>query len=453
MSVRPDQNSVSFRVLAFVMTATLVSSLAVSWIAIDSQRTALRADLERRHPARLQQLGRALDGWLAERGTSVAETLAQPDHWPLLEVALDETELPPDWSLAIVGDDGTPIAGRLAPAPRPDRLAEVLPYLAKPKRVAGDAAATYVTARPIPGTNAALVGSVPHAVAFASARAVALRVVIADLCLVALFTLLAHRVTRRILEPIHALSIAARRVSQGDLDVMIDLPYPLDARDEIGVLARTFESMLLRLRTNQREIERNNTRLREQNAELQCANEILEQLSITDGLTKVHNHRYFQELLAHEAKRLERTSTPLSLMLIDLDDFKQLNDRYGHAAGDQVLVRLAQILGEAIRDTDVLARYGGEEFVVLSSSTDLYGASILAEKIRMTVEQTAFPIDERENPVLCTVSIGVAQFGGDAQQLFRAADAALYRAKDQGKNCVVSAHKTEAQPIRRAANG
>jgi diguanylate cyclase (GGDEF)-like protein len=126
-------------------------------------------------------------------------------------------------------------------------------------------------------------------------------------------------------------------------------------------------------------------------------------------------------------------------MLIDLDDFKRLNDQYGHAAGDQVLSRLAQLLNEAIRETDVLARYGGEEFVVLSSGTDLAGACVLAEKIRLSIEQSAFPIDEREHPPLVTVSIGVAQFCGCSKQLFRAADAALYRAKDQGKNCVVEA--------------
>jgi diguanylate cyclase (GGDEF)-like protein len=264
-------------------------------------------------------------------------------------------------------------------------------------------------------------------------------VLVADLCLVILFTLLAQRITRRILEPIHVLSAGARRVSRGELDVQLDLPYALGPSDEIGVLARTFESMLLRLRTNQREIERNNHQLRANNTELQQANEILEQLSITDGLTKLHNHRYFQELLVHESKRLERTGAPLSLMLIDLDDFKRLNDQYGHAAGDQVLSRLAQLLNEAIRETDVLARYGGEEFVVLSSGTDLAGACVLAEKIRLSIEQSAFPIDEREHPPLVTVSIGVAQFCGCSKQLFRAADAALYRAKDQGKNCVVEA--------------
>ena len=124
---------------------------------------------------------------------------------------------------------------------------------------------------------------------------------------------------------------------------------------------------------------------------------------------------------------------PLSLMLIDIDDFKQLNDTYGHAAGDQVLARLAGLVGEAIRDSDALARYGGEEFVVLSGGTDLSGAHVLAEKIRLWIEQARFPIDDREWPLSITVSIGVAQYQGCARQLFRAADMALYRAKDQGQ--------------------
>ena len=230
---------------------------------------------------------------------------------------------------------------------------------------------------------------------------------------------------------------------EGEIDLDIDLAAARRQRDEIGVLTRTFDSMLARLRTNQHEIEHNNLRLRERNLELQHANQILEQLSITDGLTKLHNHRYFQELLAHESKRVDRTGTTMALMLIDLDDFKRLNDSHGHAAGDQVLTAIAERLSDSIRETDLLARYGGEEFVVLSTGTDVISAWILAEKIRLTIEQADFILDDGVTPMPVTVSIGVAEYGGCYKRLFREADAALYRAKAQGKNCVIQASPAE----------
>ncbi|MEE2665797.1 MAG: diguanylate cyclase [Myxococcota bacterium] len=439
MRLRQSRNSVSSRVLAFVSISTLISSLAISWIAIDSQRTALRVDLESRHPTALARRYERLQHWLSGQQTDLEQALAAREQWPLLALGLDEIQHPASRGLQIVDAAGAPVAGVLDPAPHRDTLARALPTLATPRELSGPEADIYATATPIGDSGFYLVSSVARAHAFAPARAVALRVLVADVCLVILFTLLAQRITRRILEPIHALSDGARRVSRGELDVRLDLPYPLGPSDEIGLLARTFESMLQRLRTNQREIERTNQQLRANNDELQQANQVLEQLSITDGLTKLHNHRYFQDLLVHESKRLERTGAPLSLMLIDLDDFKQLNDRYGHAAGDQVLSRLAELLNRAIRETDMLARYGGEEFVVLSSGTDLAGACVLAEKIRLTIEQSAFAIDDRVEPLQVTVSIGVALFRGCSKRMFRAADSALYRAKDQGKNCVIEA--------------
>ncbi|HEY8432064.1 MAG TPA: GGDEF domain-containing protein, partial [Sandaracinaceae bacterium] len=171
--------------------------------------------------------------------------------------------------------------------------------------------------------------------------------------------------------------------------------------------------------------------------QLQQANEVLEQLSITDGLTKLHNHRYFQETLTREIKRVSRTGDSLALLLIDIDDFKALNDRLGHAAGDAVLVRIARILNESVRESDVLARYGGEEFVVLAPGTDLEGVAYLAEKVRTAVAEASFGYDTSGKPLRVTVSIGVAQYAGDRREFFDTADRALYRAKAAGKNCVM----------------
>ena len=198
-----------------------------------------------------------------------------------------------------------------------------------------------------------------------------------------------------------------------------------------------FDRLLRRLRRQQSEIEAVNLDLRGRNAELQQAKETFEQLSITDGLTKLHNHRFFQDHLTREILRVGRTGEPLSILLVDLDDFKQLNDRLGHAAGDELLAGIARILNQSVRATDLLARYGGEEFVVLTPDTDVSGAYRLAEKIRTTVAEACFVLDDSLRPVRVTISIGVAQFGGNRKAFFKAADRALYRAKDHGKNCVV----------------
>ena len=138
-----------------------------------------------------------------------------------------------------------------------------------------------------------------------------------------------------------------------------------------------------------------------------------------------------------EIRRVGRSGEPLSILLVDLDDFKQLNDRLGHAAGDELLAGIAHILNQSVRATDLLARYGGEEFVVLTPDTDLAGAQLLAEKLRTAVAEASFILDESLRPVRVSVSIGVARFAGNRKAFFNAADRALYRAKDLGKNCVV----------------
>jgi diguanylate cyclase (GGDEF)-like protein len=239
------------------------------------------------------------------------------------------------------------------------------------------------------------------------------------------------------MQPIHALSHGAQRILDGQIDHQIPLPAIHD--DELGLLTRTFNAMMQKLHSNQIEIERDRIRLAEKNDELQSANEVLNQLSITDGLTKLHNHRYFQGHLTREIKRVSRTSSPLTLILIDIDDFKQLNDTFGHAAGDEVLISLASIMNENARESDLIARYGGEEFVILMPNTDLPGAVHLAEKIRMAVESTRLIIGDRMKPTDVTISLGVALFKGNRREFFAEADRALYRAKGAGKNCVIIA--------------
>ncbi len=265
--------------------------------------------------------------------------------------------------------------------------------------------------------------------------AVAQRILILDSVVVAVFSLLALRMTRLIVQPVERLGSALRRVADGALDV--ELPEPA-TDDELAVLTRSFNQMMRRLRRDQQEIQRSDASLRASNHELQQANEVLSQLSITDGLTRLHNHRFFQDHLTREIKRVARSQEPLSMLLIDIDDFKALNDRLGHAAGDEVLVRISRLLESRVRDCDLLARYGGEEFVVLCSGTDRVGAYQLAESIRTQAAETEVSLDSALSGTRISLSIGVAQYEGDRKVFFGSADRALYSAKAQGKNCVVS---------------
>jgi diguanylate cyclase (GGDEF)-like protein len=161
--------------------------------------------------------------------------------------------------------------------------------------------------------------------------------------------------------------------------------------------------------------------------------------AIYDELTRLYNFRYFQDRVLSEVRRATRYDTPLTLLMIDADDFKALNDSRGHLAGNMALRRLAAVLRKTVREVDVTARYGGEEFAILLPSTPKLAALKLAEKIRLAVERAGIGKDEKGAGRALTVSIGVASLPGDAagtEELVDRADRALYVAKSMGKNCV-----------------
>ena len=193
------------------------------------------------------------------------------------------------------------------------------------------------------------------------------------------------------------------------------------------------------MRRTHNAVEDANLRLRVQNKELHRMNGVLSQLSITDGLTQLHNHRFFQDFLSREAKRADRTRDDLALILVDIDHFKHWNDKLGHAGGDEILRRIANVMNAHIRAADLLARYGGEEFALVAPGTDLEGAVALAEKMRAAIAQTQFFLNPPSDQENVTVSMGVALYHGDRKKLFTDADQALYRAKASGRDCVMFA--------------
>jgi diguanylate cyclase (GGDEF)-like protein len=165
----------------------------------------------------------------------------------------------------------------------------------------------------------------------------------------------------------------------------------------------------------------------------------LERLSVTDRLTELYNHGYFQQRLEEEIGRATRFNHTLSLIMLDIDNFKDFNDTYGHPRGDRVLQAVSGIIRSNLREMDVAARYGGEEFVIVLPETALEGAAAVAERIREGVEAYAFVGGDDIAPVHRSISVGVASFPAHADTpsgLIEAADNAMYVAKREGKNRV-----------------
>ena len=174
--------------------------------------------------------------------------------------------------------------------------------------------------------------------------------------------------------------------------------------------------------------------------EIKLAMEKMAELSTKDELTDLHNRRYFMEFAEREISGTARYGHNLSLMMLDIDFFKQINDRYGHPAGDTVLKHTARLLKESIRKYDVACRYGGEEFAVIMPNTRLNDARTFCERLRKRIEQTTIRYDSHE--LNYRVSIGLAQYTPDIDlsitHLIKRADAGLYAAKDRGRNQVVA---------------
>ena len=238
----------------------------------------------------------------------------------------------------------------------------------------------------------------------------------------------AYRFGLLIGRPLDRLAEAAAEVAAGDMDV--DLPEAA-AGGEVGYLTGVFNHMVARLRDGRRELDRIHEQLRKQNEEL-------EQLSTTDSLTGLANHRSLMQTIEEQENRFRRDKRGFSVLVADVDHFKQYNDAFGHPAGDEVLKTVADIMRESVRSVDCVARYGGEEFVVLLPDTSAFDALEVAEHIRARVAAKVFTGRK------ITLSIGVSEFptdGDNGEAVIAVADEALYQAKREGRDRAIRARK------------
>jgi len=274
--------------------------------------------------------------------------------------------------------------------------------------------------RRIPQLRWAAVAEAPRDAALREAGVLRSRTVLLLTALVLGVGLLAYMVGLVITRPLERLTEAAGRVAAGDLAVEL----PAGGGGEVGYLTRAFNTLMSRLREKE-------------------AHGELEKLSLTDSLTGLYNRRHLMGTLASEVQRSRRLRRAFSVMLADVDRFKQYNDTYGHLAGDAALVKIAEVFRKTTRQVDCVARYGGEEFVVMLLEANLETAALVAERVRSRVAEQ----DLGEGNL--TLSIGLAEYpdGGETpEELIATADAAMYKAKNAGRNQVVVGGTIEQRP-------
>jgi diguanylate cyclase (GGDEF)-like protein len=228
---------------------------------------------------------------------------------------------------------------------------------------------------------------------------------------------IAYRLGLLIVAPLDRLTTGAAEVAAGDFAV--DLPV---GKGEAGYLTQVFNDMVARLREGRQQ---------------------LEHLLVTDPLTGLSNRRHLMETLEIETRRAKRSTSPFTILMVDVDHFKKFNDEHGHVAGDEALKAVARVLKEVMREADHIARYGGEEFLVALPDTNIDGAVMAAERIREKLAQTGMLVQGKS--VTLTLSTGIAEFPADGKSpepLIAAADAALYQAKRGGRDRVERASRT-----------
>jgi diguanylate cyclase (GGDEF)-like protein len=339
-----------------------------------------------------------------------------------LESLLRPTDTDPPYSFWLLDEQGKVMmrAGKVTDNPGEEAFPGVLPAEGKETgavssvSVPGADLLIYGARRLSGPTRGFVVATVSASAAYRPLREARNRLLTIVLPLVGLVLLTSFLVARNLLRPVLRLHEAAKEISAGDLEVSL----PVRGNDEMADLTRAFNEMTLRVRESQK---------------------TLESLAITDGLTGLYNRRHFEDTVDKELRLCERDGRTSSLLLLDLDHFKEYNDRWGHTEGDIELKRVAAAIKESIRATDVPFRYGGEELAVLLHSCPKEQAAQVADKIRQAVRAPSLNPGALEGRTT-TISIGISTYPEDAhgvRALVDAADAALYAAKKQGRDRVM----------------
>ena len=244
-------------------------------------------------------------------------------------------------------------------------------------------------------------------------------------------------------------------ISEGDMEAEdINLG---ERQDEIGILAKHFNIMHHTIKRQIAELKAHRKTLEQEvkarTKELEEANRKLDVISRTDELTALPNRRDMLRTIDNEIQRVSRTRKPFCFIFIDIDHFKNVNDTYGHACGDEVLKHVASTIRNLLRKYDVLARYGGEEFLTLLPETDLEGARTVAERFRKTIEDSNVIFGK--NTIKVTITLGVAEYDHalGADRSIQLADRALYEGKETGRNKVIAwnPERTTAEDYKAAA--
>lgn len=245
-------------------------------------------------------------------------------------------------------------------------------------------------------------------------------------------------VTRHVVRPLNKLTDTARAIASGSVDARAEIM----SNDEIGELARSFNTMADRITESRLELLELNAALEQR---VQQRTRELEELAARDPLTNLYNRRHFGEVIAREFATAERYDADLTCLMFDLDHFKEINDLYGHRAGDEIITLFAQALHAELRESDVPARFGGDEFIVLLPRTSSSSAALLVERICDRFQET---VHAKLPEVPTSVSIGVASLrttrATSAEALIHEADLALYAAKEGGRNRLAEGTETTA---------
>lgn len=231
--------------------------------------------------------------------------------------------------------------------------------------------------------------------------------------IILLVLILTYFIGEYVARPVRELAEATKKVASGEMP-----SFEVKSNDEIGQLSRAFRTMAEAIKRR---------------------DEALRALAVTDGLTGIYNHRHFKDELEKAVKAAHRFKRPLSLLMADIDHFKNYNDAHGHTYGDAALRKVAELFSHNLREIDTAARYGGEEFAMILPETSLKDALAVAERIRLRIREEQFPFEEQQPNNDVTISIGAAELDeetSDAISLINAADKALYSAKEHGRDMV-----------------